>query len=211
MARKSYSEEVVASKAEEIIDAAMVVLESGEGLEAVSFRKVATVMKCSYSAPYRHISGNDELLTALRARAFRWIEQETSKAISAAASPSENLEAVAHAYIKAGTTRPDLYQLMYFQIKDLDFGERTIELNAAKHDSLNVCTQVIIESQLTGDFSAKIDPLTASHFVWVAAHGLVSLHISNQFVMGKSIEDLVPILIRSTALSLGSIGDDNSN
>lgn len=183
-------------KREEILDAAMRVFEDGGGIAAVSFRNVAKQLGCSYSAPYRYFSGKDELITALRARAYRWMEAELSAVVHARDPASQQLERVAQAYIQAGVSRPSVYALMFFELEGSDLGERSLELKAAKRAALGVCVDVIAVGQEAGTLPVDADPLTAAHMFWIGAHGLVSLHVGGQFVMGRSTRALVPTLIR---------------
>ena len=196
MARTGYTAEERAAKREGILDAAMQVFETQGGIDAVSFRSVAAIMGCSYSAPYRYFSGKDELIIALRARAYRWMEQALVSAVDPGANARTQLESVAHAYIRAGMDRPTIYALMYFELAGSDLGERSLELKAAKRAALGVCLEVITAGQAAGTLPPQVDALTAAHMFWVGAHGLVSLHVGNQFVMGRSTRELIPSLIR---------------
>ncbi len=180
---------------EEFLDAAVQVFENDGGIDAVSFRNVAAVAGCSYSAPYRYFSGKEELLTALRARAFRWLEKVIRDAVDPGDDPRLQLEAVARAYIEAGLQRPGMYALMLFQ-EDSEFAQRSIELKAAKHDALHTCVEVIAAGQARGVLPDTADALTAAHMFWIGAHGLVSLQVGGQFVMGRSVEELAPVLIQ---------------
>ena len=195
MARKRFPEYVRAQKRDEILDGAMAVFERDGGLAGLSFRKLAAEMNLSYSAPYRYFSSKDELVNALRARAYRWIEREMLDAIEGVVSPEEQLELLATAYIRSGTQRPHRYALMFFNLNDTDVARRSLELMTAKRDALDVCTRTIATGQANGDFPKTMDPLTAAHLFWTGAHGLVSLAVAGQFVMGRSIEVLVPTLI----------------
>ena len=116
MARPTQSSEIFAAKQEEILVAAQQVLESHRSIDAVTLRAVAKVLDWSYSTAYRYYSSKEELLIALRTRAFRWMEHELKNAITEQGSSIEDLERLAHAYINAGMRRPDLYQLMFFEI-----------------------------------------------------------------------------------------------
>lgn len=195
MARKGYSNKERQAKREEFLNAAERVFENDGGMAAVSFRSVAAVVGCSYSAPYRYFSSKQELLTALRARAFRWMEKSMRDGIGSNDAPKQQLETLARAYIEAGMRRPSMYALMFFE-EDSKFARTSIELKAAKHDALHVCVEVIAAGQASGDLPATADPLTAAHLFWVGAHGLVSLEVGGQFVMGRSVQQLVPILIQ---------------
>jgi AcrR family transcriptional regulator len=196
MARTGYSANERAAKRQEILDAAMQVFETQGGISAVSFRSVAAILGCSYSAPYRYFSGKDELIVALRARAYRWMEQALISAVDPLANARTQLEAVAHAYIRAGMDRPTTYALMYFELAGSDLGERSLELKAAKRAALGVCADVITAGQAAGTLPAQVDALTAAHMFWIGAHGLVSLHVGSQFVMGRTTRELIPSLIQ---------------
>lgn len=193
MARKGYSPAERQAKREAFIDAAAQIFENNGGIDAVSFRNVAAVVGCSYTAPYRYFSGKEELLIALRARAFRCTEEAMRKAIDREADPRLQLESLARAYMESGMRRPAMYALMFFE-EDSVFAQRSIELKAAKHDALHVCVEVIAAGQDKAVLPDTTDALTAAHMFWIGAHGLVSLQIGGQFDMGRPVEALVPIL-----------------
>lgn len=193
MARLAMTQPEIELRREEILDAALALFEQG-GFEAVSFRRIATQLDCSYTAPYRYFASKHELLTALRARAFRWIEQRMLAAIPAGLGPVEQLRALARAYIEAALALPNRYALMFFDIGDEDL-EPSPELVEAKRAALDVCTRVVRAGEAAGELSLRVDPLSASHLFWSGAHGLVSLQVGGQFVMGRRFEDLVPMMI----------------
>jgi len=202
MARNRQPADVRARKRDDILDSAMAVFEKHGGLEALSFRRLATEMDLSYSAPYRYFANKDELVNALRARAFRWIEQAMRDAIADIDDPEAQLEALAAAYIRSGIERPDRYALMFFKLDDTDIARRSLELKAARRDALNVCTQAIAAAQARGLLPNHLDPLTAAHLFWIGAHGLVSLQVAGQFVVGREPSQLIPALIRSLRAGL---------
>ncbi len=197
MARKPYSEDARTRRREAILDSAMAVFEREGGLEALSFRKLASEMGLSYSAPYRYFRNKDELVNALRARAYRWIEAEMHEATKDIASPAERLIGLARTYIKSGLQRPQRYALLFFNLDDTDVARHSIEFRRAKHDALDICTRVIAQGQKTGELPAHIDPLTASHMFWIGAHGLVSLELAGQFAMGRDVETLTTVVIHT--------------
>ncbi len=201
MARQTFSADQVESRREQILDAAMQLFEDG-GLASVSFRKVSSILGCSYSAPYRYFASKEELVTALRARAYRWIERAMLEAIAPHDDPLAQLNALADAYIRAGLERPTRYALMFFELQSSDLGQRSIELAAAKRDSLGVCTRVVTAAHASGALRLSTDPLTASHLFWAGAHGLVSLQVAGQFVMGRTIDTLVPTMISTLMAGL---------
>lgn len=197
MARKPLSNDARSQRREDILDSAMAVFERDGGLDALSFRKLATHLGLSYSAPYRYFRNKDELVNALRARAYRWIESEMRKATQDIDDPAERLVGLAQTYIKSGLTRPQRYALLFFNLDNTDVARHSIEFRRAKHDALDICTQVIAQAQRAGQLPAHIDPLSASHLFWIAAHGLVSLEVSGQFGMGRDVATLTPLVIHT--------------
>ncbi|MBY8965215.1 TetR/AcrR family transcriptional regulator [Algiphilus sp. NNCM1] len=202
MARRKDSESVRQRKRGDILDAAMAVFEKEGGLEALSFRKLAAELSLSYSAPYRYFPSKEALVNALRARSYRWIEGVMLASIEGIESPEAQLETLADAYIRAGIERPERYALMFFNVEDPSGTTRSLELRAAKHDALDVCTRTIAAAQACGELPATVDPLTASHLFWIAAHGLVSLQVAGQFEMGRSVQALTPTLIHTLRMGM---------
>ncbi|MGB1088069.1 MAG: TetR/AcrR family transcriptional regulator, partial [Alphaproteobacteria bacterium] len=170
MARKKLTDAQYTHRREEILDAAMEVFETQGGLNAVSFRNVAAVAGCSYSAPYRYFTSKEDLLNALRARAFRWIEAEMKAAIKGKRRATTKLEALARAYIQGGVDRPNRYALMFFDMDNTEIAKHSLELKTAKRDALDVCTQTIAQGQLAGEMADRLDALTAAHLFWISAH-----------------------------------------
>lgn len=200
MARKRFPDELRAQRRDEILDTAMALFEKEGGLEALSLRKLGGGLSLSYSAPYRYFANKEELVNALRARAYRWIEREMLTAIAGLETPEQQLEALAAAYIRSGLALPHRYALMFFNRQDAD--SHSLELKAAKRDALDVCTRVIAAGQQQGDFPDTLDPLTAAHLFWIGAHGVVSLQVAGQFVMGREIKQLVPTLIHALRMGM---------
>lgn len=182
---------------ERILDAAMAVFEKKGGLDALSFRSLAAELGMSYSTPYRYFESKEVLVNALRTRAFRWLERLIEDAIDGVSDPAERLEKLAEAYIRASVLHPHRYELMFFNLDSTDEAKRSLTLKAAKRDALDVCTRVIADGQKRGRFPRHTDPLTAAHLFWVAAHGLVSLQIAGQLVMGRDLNTLMPLIVHT--------------
>ncbi|MEC9362636.1 MAG: TetR/AcrR family transcriptional regulator [Sinimarinibacterium flocculans] len=202
MARPPLTDAERDQRREAILAAAMAVFEGDAstgcagGLGAVSFRRIATVAGCSYATPYSYFANKAALIDALRARAFVWMERIMRDAIAPFDSADDRLDALATAYVQAALERPNRYALMFFALEDAEASTPSLELKRAKRDALDVCTQVIAAGQASGEFPATVDPLTAAHVFWSAAHGVVSLQVAGQFVMGRDVQTLIPTLIR---------------
>ena len=196
MARPKYSDDMVINRAEAILSAAMKLLET-EGIESISLRKTAKLMNCSSTAIYRYFENKQDLMTALRARAFRRMQDRLTDAVKQNRSGIENLKHISRAFLEAGQDRPELYELMFFQLQNEESSRYFEDLSKAKKDCLNVATAIVAKAQLDGDLPPHIDPLTTAHIFWISMHGLVSLDISNQLVMGRRSNVLSDILIQN--------------
>lgn len=197
----------IEARRRQILDAAMDQFESG-GLEAVSFRQIAASLGCSYSTPYRYFDSKEALLTALRARAFRWMEEAMEQAIAAKSGARDRLAALAEAFIQAALAHPARYALMFFELPNTDLAQRSLELIKAKREALDVCTRIVSEGQAKGELNLRVDPLTASHLFWAGAHGLVSLEVAGQFVMGRDVDTLIPSMITTLMQGLEAQPDE---
>lgn len=212
MSRKPLTDDQLTQRRKEILNAAMALFESSDnesvagGVGEVSFRKVAALLGCSYTMIYRYFPNKAALINAMRARAFTWIKQEMQKSIDPTQHAESQLESVTRAYIKAGTEQPQRYALMYFDVDHTDTTKPSTELQQAKHDALHVCVGVLAAGRDAGEFPQEIDPLTAAHLFWIGAHGIVSLHVSGQLVMGREIDHLQPMLINVLRSGLGYSG-----
>ena len=196
MARPKYSNDMVIHRVESILSAAMKLLET-EGIESMSLRKTAKLMNCSSTAIYRYFENKQDLMTALRARAFRRMQDRLTDAVEPNLSGIESLKLTSRAFLKAGQHRPELYELMFFQFQNEESSRYFENLSKAKKDCLDICTTIVAKAQLDGDLPPHIDPLTTAHIFWITMHGLVSLDISNQLVMGRKSNVLSDILIQN--------------
>ncbi len=194
MARPAQTTESIAAKRTEILFAAQQVLETSRSIDAVTLRAVAKVLGWSYATTYRYFASKEELLTALRTNTFRWMQSELEAALTNAKSGAQHLEQLTKAYITAGLQRPDLYQLMFFDIHTVEQASNT-ELDTAKRNCLDVCTRAMSRAQEQGELSDDVDPLTAAHVFWVSSHGIVSLHIAGQLVMGRELDEITHTML----------------
>ena len=84
---------------------------------------------------------------------------------------------------------------MFFEIDGVADTNSSKELLLAKHDCLNVCTEAVRAAQTQGLVAVQADALTVSHVFWAGAHGLVSLQIGGQLVMGRDLDALISSMI----------------
>jgi len=199
-----HPEEVAATRAA-LLDVAQKLYESG-GPEQMSFRAIANAYGCSTTMPYSYFDSKAAIVDALRIRAYEWLQGVLEDAGRAAPDPLEALRALAAAYVRAASERPHLYGLLYAPGGAM--AETDPELVEAKLGALGVCQRIIEAVVDSTDLRLRADPETTAHLFWVAAHGLVSLQEGGFLVLGRSLDELLPVLF--TALSTGMVEQEES-
>ena len=96
---------------EEILEAALTLLESEGPTTALSMRNLATQLGVNASSLYHHFSGKEVLETALAEEGARLLLERLKTPIQTQAS-QKALETTAHSYLHFATERPALYDLM---------------------------------------------------------------------------------------------------
>lgn len=157
-----------------------------EGIDAVSFRRIADGAGCSHMLPYRYFEHKEALLVAMRAECTRRFEQQVRTHERAARSPLERIRRVASGYLDYVAQHPRDYQLIFAanQPPPTDYPA----LLAARRSLFDHAVEVVQGAIDAGDL--KGDALALAHMLWVSLHGLISLHVGGQLVHGLKIEDL---------------------
>ncbi len=162
-----------------------------EGESAVSFRRLADAAGTSHTQPYRYFESKQELLVALRVLSTQNFQAFVLQRVTAASTAVGRIRRLAAAYLEFAESHPDEYLLIF-----------SSQQPPAEFPALHAARQSIVEyaEQLV---AAAADGVTAkevrlvAHQFWVAAHGLISLHVGQQLVHGCSIDDLFEPLINS--------------
>lgn len=192
MARPAKAPEEVAAVRESLLDVAQDLLEE-DGQESMSFRAIANRAGCSHTKPYSYFDSKADIIDALRVRAYQWVRGTVSAAAAMHDEPIDALRALAEAYVRAGLERPRMYELLYTD--EGAMSETAPALLDAKVAALGVCRDVIAAAAKTGAVELTVDPLTAAHMFWAGAHGLVQLELGGFLVVGRSVDDLLPVAV----------------
>ncbi len=203
MARPALTQDEVQSRRDELLDVAQELFDQ-QGLEAVSFRRIAAMDGCSSATPYRYFPSKAHILLGLRIRAFDAIRDVLAQAAAGVGSPVDQLRAISRSYVQFSLERPEAYSLLFAADPAV---EADPELARAKRDALGVCSDALASAEAAGALKLRTDPLTAAHLAWAAAHGAVSLHHGGQLVLGRSLDEIVPPLIQTLTSGLIESGD----
>ncbi len=164
-----------------------------EGLEAVSFRRLAEVTGVSHTLPYRYFDNKEALLAHMRVDALGGFERYVRENGARARTPQAQIVAVAEAYIMFARDQPAEYLLIFSTHQPA--AELYPELLQARRSLFDHAVGVLeraIEAGLLNGDAREI-----AHEIWVGLHGLMTLHAAGQLVHGMGFDELVePLMTR---------------
>jgi AcrR family transcriptional regulator len=167
-------------------------LADAEGLEAVTFTRLASELGVRAPSLYAHVDGLPDLRSRLAARGSRELTAALQTAAAGRAGP-DALAAVAGAYRAYALAHPGSYMAMQRAP-----GASEVEANAASAALLDVVLAVLRAYGLSGDAA-----IHAARAVRSALHGFVTLETSDGFGYPLALEEsyrrLLTILDRGLA------------
>jgi AcrR family transcriptional regulator len=164
-----------------------------EGLEALSFRRLAEIAGISHTLPYRYFDDKEGLLVAIRVECTERFERFVRAREILNAAPLEKIRQVAGAYVAYVQENPGEYQMMFsmHQPAPSSYPELLTARRRLFDHAVSVVQEAIDQGQLRGN------ALELAHLFWVSLHGLITLHVAQQLVHGLSLDELVaPLLER---------------
>ena len=152
--------------------AARLYFEMGHG--DFNMRDLASRVGVSAMTPYRYFRDKDEILSAIRTRAFNRFAARLELAMAEPGTASQKSEAVTKAYIDFALEHSCCYRLMF----DLSHPgiESSSELLAAERRARGALTGHIRLMEREGLFHG--DPELIGSVLWSGLHGVVTLHLS---------------------------------
>jgi AcrR family transcriptional regulator len=168
-----------------------------DGSAGLSLRAVARRAGVSPSAPYRHFADRDALVSAVAAVGYR----ELAEGLAAAhpsPSTSDDLAAVAVAYVQFALEHPALFRVMFVEPCDPSSDERVVATAA-----ISVYVGNIVRHAFPG-----ADPDALATAVWALVHGLAFLHLDGK--LDSSTPDAVADRVRAAVHALLSVSEPAS-
>ena len=162
-----------------------------EGLEAVSFRRIADVVGLSHTLPYRYFDNKEALLAEARRGCFERFEAHVRVSEDGLVGVLERIRAVTAAYVDFVSRWPADYQLMFSTEQPPP--NQFPALLAARRALFEHIVQLVTEGIRAGLLAGDARRLT--HLVWVSIHGLMTLHVANQLVHGYTLGQLIEPLV----------------
>ncbi len=174
-----------------LCDASLAIFRKG-GLEAVTFRALADAVGVSHTLPYRYFENKEDLLANVRVLCFEKFEQFVRRRESGAAGGLVRVFAVLDAYRDFVLEDPVEYSLIFATAQPPP--QRYPALLAARRRLFEHCVELVqrcIDEQILAG-----DAREMTHAVWAALHGLLTLHVANQLVHGRTLDQLIRPMIR---------------
>lgn len=170
------------------------------GLDGISLRGLAAEAGCSRTTPYRYFKNKADILAAVRQSEFMRMADAAELAMENEPAPGQKLIALARSYIRFAMERPDAYRVMYqvTQKEEHRYPDLTAEIRRAQQPMLSAVNAAIDSGAIDGD------PVNIVHVLWAGMHGLVSLHLSEKLHMGRDIEELTEVMVRSLSRSIST-------
>ena len=147
-----------------------------KGADGFTLRQLASELGVSPMTPYRYFKDKDDILAAVRARAFDQFSEELERAYDSKTSPIERSAAVGLGYEHFARTHAQAYKLMF------DVSQPTEEnypdlVRAGKRarETLTRHLKALAEAGLI-----EGDPLLIGTVIWSALHGALMLQLAGK-------------------------------
>lgn len=163
-----------------------------EGLEALSFRRLAEMAGVSHSLPHTYFEGKEGLLAAVRVTCTQRFERFVMSREQSEAEPLEQIRQIAMAYIEYVEAHMAEYQLIFTTHQPPP--DVYPELLAARRSLFDHSVSVVQRAIDAGHLQGKA--LEVTHIFWTSLHGLMTLHVGNQLVHGMKLSELVAPLVQ---------------
>ena len=112
MARAQLSPETVNAMRQKLLALALAIYRA-EGLDAISFRRLAEAAGISHTLPYRYFDSKEALLVALRVLCTQRFEAHVRACEAVTAPPAFRIRSVAEAYVSFVEKHAAEYQLIF--------------------------------------------------------------------------------------------------
>jgi AcrR family transcriptional regulator len=162
---------------DKLCDAALQIF-AEKGVEGLTLREVAARLGVSPMTPYRYFKDKDDILAAVRTRAFNDFAQALENAVKRGKDAVAKSEAAGKAYANFAFMHAEAYRLMFTVAqKDAEAKDKGLQLAAERARA----TMSYHVEQLVKEGVFQGDPELIGYVFWAAIHGLVMLELSGNF------------------------------
>lgn len=157
---------------DDIVSAAVEILETTGNPEAITLRAVARQVGIAAPSIYGHFADREAIIEAVVIEAFTRLTRVLKEAIAASADPVESLRLSCDAYLRFGAEHPYVYQLMF--TCGVILPTKTPYSLEAGLETFGVLVGAIENAKAVGR-SAPGDAFADATAVWVGLHGMNTL------------------------------------
>ncbi len=170
---------------EQICDQALTLF-TERGVENVGLRAIGAELGITATALYRYFpDGRDEILAAVRARAFKQFADVTEEAFQSDGAPLDRFRAMGRAHVAFARERTATYHMMFDFSQSGEFPDLREQAKRARHVLFSAIEELARSENMDRDYQVL------AHVSWAAMHGAVQLETSNQLKFGVNIEQLM--------------------
>jgi AcrR family transcriptional regulator len=183
---RTLSEAEVADFRERLCEAAAKIFVK-KGEQGFTLRELAGALGVSPMTPYRYFHDKDEILAAVRARAFLQFAQTLETGYAKGADAVSRASGAGEAYIGFALQNPGTYRLMFDMNQPGEDKYPELE-EAANRARLTMTRHIpgLIEAGLL-----KGDPELIGHVYWVTLHGAVTLQLAGKLDPGCDMRKIL--------------------
>lgn len=146
------------------------------GSEGFTMRELAAELGVSAMTPYRYFKDKEDILAAVRARAFNRFAVALETALATGHTAKEKGTAVFRAYVAFAFGEPAAYKLMFDLTQpDESLYPDLVKANARARATMTDYVQLYIdEGVLAGN------PILIGHVFWASLHGAIVLKLAGK-------------------------------
>jgi len=169
------TESDVADFRERLCDAASRLF-ADRGRDAFTMRELAAELGVSAMTPYRYFRDKDEILAAVRARAFTRFAEALEAGMATPGDAAAKADAVYEAYVDFAFGEPQAYRLMFdlSQPHEDEYPELTEATTRARATMTDYVRALVEAGVLQGD------PDLMGYVFWASLHGAVVLQLAGK-------------------------------
>jgi AcrR family transcriptional regulator len=146
------------------------------GPEGFTMRELAAELGVSAMTPYRYFKDKEDILAAVRARAFNRFAEALETAFQSEGNALKRSEAVYQAYLRFAFGEPAAYKLMFDLAQpDESHYPELVQANSRARATMTDYVKLLVEE---GHFEG--DPNLIGHVFWAALHGSIVLKLAGK-------------------------------
>jgi len=146
------------------------------GPEGFTMRELAAELGVSAMTPYRYFKDKEDILAAVRARAFNRFAESLEAAFQSDGKAADRARAVYEAYVAFAFGEPAAYKLMF----DLTQPDENLYPDLVKANSRARATMTDHVRLMIGAGELEGDPEMIGHVFWASLHGTIVLKLAGK-------------------------------